>query len=110
MEAQVQQEKSRQNTAEAVFIEGVVSDHPVISSFGGKSDHYATFSIRPMTAVGKDINAQNAVWPVIIHRLPAVELMRSTMPGDIVQLRGAIQGAHFVVPRTTGRVDVILFD
>lgn len=106
----MQQEEIKADKSANIYIEGVVSDHPVISSMGGKAGLFATLSIRPMTSVGSDINAQNSVWPVIVHRSPAVDLMRSAMPGDIVQLRGTIQGAHFVVPRTTGRVDVILFD
>ena len=104
----MQQIKSRHDLSEAISIEGVVANTPIISKIGDKTDQYATLSIRPLTSVGTDVSSQNAVWPVIVHRLPAVELLRSTMSGDIVQLRGVIQGAHFVVPRTTGRVDVIL--
>jgi hypothetical protein len=106
----VQQQNQETAHSNALRIEGVLSDHPVISSMGRGGGHYATLSIRPTGVVGKGLTAQNAVWPVIVYRSPGVELMKSAMPGDIVQLRGAIQGAHFIVPRTTGRVDVILFD
>mgnify|MGYP001627759197 CR=1 FL=1 len=90
-----------------VLVEGVLNDDIRIESFlGGKS--FATCTIRPTGPVGESALAQNSAWQVVIHRAPAVEQMKAALPGDIVEIHGVVEAGRILVPRTNGRVDILL--
>ena len=93
--------------AHLVSVVGVLIDKPI---FGSLSDgaRFANCLLRPCARVGCGPLAENTVWPLIIHRQPAVELLRAAMPGDILQLRGVVERGRLVAPRTGGRLDVFL--
>ena len=88
-------------------IDGVIVDQPVIQPFG-KNRRYATCTIRTVGAVGSGHSAQNATWSVVVHRQPAVEQLCAADPGDLISLHGIVQTGQIIVPRSNGRIDLIL--
>lgn len=50
----------------------------------------------------------NPIWLIVVLRLPAVQLLRSAVPGDRLEIRGMAEDGRIVVPATAGRVGVLL--
>ena len=96
-----------QELAPLIEIAGVLLDHPGFGRMANGREH-ATCAIRVLDPVGEPPLQANLIWPLIVLRPPAVELLRAAMPGDVLDLLGTIQTGRILVPRTHGRVDVLL--
>lgn len=92
-----------------IYAEGVLTQAPEIGRMPG-GGAFAACRIRTSDPVGDGDDAQNTSWQVLIHRLPAVEQMKAAIPGDILEIRGAVADGRIIVPRTSGRVDILLSD
>lgn len=89
-----------------VRITGVLLDEPCIGRLGGAC--FGSCTMTSIEPVASDLWAQNACWRLIVHRQPAVELLRAAMQGDVLEVRGVVRGPLIIVPRTEGRLDVLL--
>jgi hypothetical protein len=91
------------------LFEGYLAEEPVIGSLpGGK--HFASCTIRLTRGGANTRLSGNLVWNLIVHRPPAVEMMKCAYPGDFLEIRGVLQGSSIVVPKTDGRIDILLAD
>lgn len=97
------------NTTGTSLIEGMLTSMPEIGMLPGGSS-FATCMVRTCSPVGTGDNRQNTTWSVVIHRQPAVEQMKAARPGDLIEIHGIVSDAKIVVPRTIGRVDILLAD
>jgi len=95
------------NGGDTILIEGILNDDVAIGSFLDRRP-YATCTIRANGPVGKSSLAQNTTWHVVVHRQPAVEQMKAALPGDLVEIHGVIEAGRILVPRTNGRIDILL--
>jgi len=89
-----------------VAITGMLFDEPALGRLG-----LATFGSCTLKSIGRitsDPFARNSCWSLIVHRRPAVELLKAAMPGDVLEVLGVVRGAVIIVPRTEGRLDVLL--
>lgn len=101
--------KLHTTSEEITFVEGVLTGEPEIGSMPGGAA-FASCSIRTAGPVGAGEDAQNTTWQVVVHRLPAVEQMKAALPGDILEIQGVVTAGRVLVPRTSGRVDILLSD
>lgn len=99
----------RGNDVEPLRIEGVVAVKPqIMEARDGRRS--CVLEIRATGPVGKGPMAQNVQWVVVVHRQPAVEILRAAEPGDIIHLTGVVQGGAFLVPDQIGRAELILIE
>jgi hypothetical protein len=106
MKNRAENQKSNENPT---IFEGYLAEEPKIGALpGGKS--FASCTIRITRGGTGTPLSENLVWPLIVHRSPAVEMMKSAYPGDFLEIRGILQGSSIVVPRTDGRIDILLAD
>lgn len=91
------------------FVEGILVSTPEIGQMPGGAA-FASCAIRTSGPVGAGDDAQNSTWQVMVHRLPAVEQMKASLPGDILEIQGVVTAGRILVPRTTGRIDILLSD
>ncbi|MFZ3584621.1 hypothetical protein ACOI1H_21030 [Loktanella sp. DJP18] len=91
------------------LIEGMLASQPEIGTMPGGAS-FATCMIRTSGIVGDGEASQNTTWSVVVHRLPAVEQMKAARPGDLLEIHGVVAESKIVVPRTNGRIDILLTD
>lgn len=95
--------------SDLIDIEGVVTGVPTIGEMpGGRK--FASCTLRTSASIGNGPDRDNSTWAVAVHRGPAVELMKAAREGDILRMRCIIQGGQMIVPRSDGRIDLLLTD
>lgn len=87
-------------------ITGMLFDEPAVGRLGLAS--FGSCIIKSIGPVASGPWAHNACWSLVVHRQPAVELLKAAMPGDVLEVLGVRRGAVIIVPRTRGRLDVLL--
>lgn len=90
-----------------IEIEAIIVDHPAFGSLGDGRD-FATCMVRSTGPIGQNPARRNDVWPMIVHRQAAIEILRAAMPGDLLELRGVPNAASLIIPRSSGRIDLLL--
>jgi len=91
------------------FVEGVLASAPEIGRMAGGAA-FASCTLRASGPVGEGQDAHNATWNVIVHRQPAVEQLKAAIPGDVLEIHGVADAGRILVPRTAGRIDILLSD
>jgi hypothetical protein len=90
-------------------VEGVLIDTPTIGEMpGGRK--FAACQMRTSSPIGDGPEKMNTTWTVAVHRGPAVEMMKAARKGDILRMRCILQSGQAIVPRTDGRIDLLLAD
>lgn len=88
-------------------ISGVLASEVRIGCLpGGRT--FATCVVFVSEPIGHGLLRTNPSWPVVVHRTPAIELLRAALQGDVLEMWAVEQDGWIIVPRSAGRVDVLL--